>query len=98
MQQPEILLFFSGPVELLPVQIPLPAIRVFCLPVLVANCQAHHGPWCLGWGGFCAHLSAGSLPRGGGHAWSHLRYHVALAMGSWKASESPQFSPLLPGS
>lgn len=51
MQDPEILLCFSGPVGLLLVQIPFPAIPVSWLPIL----PAHHGlisSWCLSWGGF----------------------------------------------
>lgn len=38
-------------------------------------------------------LSAGSLPRGGGHPWSHLQCHVALVVGSWKASGTGTSSP-----
>lgn len=48
MQHPEILLHFSGPVELLLVQIPFPAIPVFYLPVLVSICQLTMAPSLLG--------------------------------------------------
>lgn len=94
MQHPEILLCFSGPMELFPVQIPFPAIR-FLFDYFSCQLAAHPGPHLLlvpGLGRLllsCAPLSAGSLSRGGGRAWSHLQCHMALVMGSWKASWSP---------
>lgn len=55
MQHLEILLCFSGPVELLLVQIPFPT--VFCLPILVANCRLTVAPSLLGaWAGVASQL------------------------------------------
>lgn len=102
MQHPEILLCFFRPVELLLVQISFPMIPIFCPPILVANCQLTVAPSLLGaWAGVAPPQpcppQCRALPRGGGLAWSHLQCHLALAVGSQKASGSPQLSQLLPG-